>query len=110
MELRPNVSVVTRFEYDEDASNRLHVDVVFEVEDPGPMTTARWMKAHQRLNAIADRLARDILALHRDCGTGTGPCDSDYDDGPDAWIADWGCETTRIIADHFDIEFPPAGS
>jgi hypothetical protein len=33
---------MTRYEYDEDASARLHMDVVYEVEDEEPVPVSRW--------------------------------------------------------------------
>jgi hypothetical protein len=60
----------------------------------------------RRLNAIDDPLARRILALHRDCGSGTGECDSGLDELPMATRADWGCGTTAVIATHFGIAYP----
>ncbi|MET3962842.1 hypothetical protein ABIE44_002776 [Marmoricola sp. OAE513] len=93
-------------EYDEEASNELHFDVVHEVDD-GPTPVARWVEAMRRLNSIDDPLARRILVLHRDCGTGNGECDSGEDDGvPMGARFDWGCETTRLVADHFQVAFP----
>lgn len=98
---------MVRYEYDEEASHRLQMDVVHEVEDR-PASAAQWVDAMRRLNSINDPLARRILALHRDCGSGTGPCDSDFDDEPDNHVADWGCETTSEIAAHFGIDYPVA--
>jgi hypothetical protein len=95
---------MTRHEYDEEASERLHMDVVHEIDDR-PAPVARWVDAMRRLNAIDDPLARRILSLHRDCGTGSGPCDSEGDDVPMAQRADWGCETTAVIADHFRVPY-----
>ena len=60
----------------------------------------------RRLNAVEDPLARRILALHRDCGSGTGECDSGLDDMPMAMRADWGCETTAVVATHFGVAYP----
>lgn len=95
---------MTRYVYDEEASQRLRMDVVHESDD-GPVSPAQWVEAMRRLNSVTDPLARRIVELHRDCGTGTGPCDDVDDD-----LADqepfWGCDTTAIIADHFEIEFP----
>src|SRR3954453_11886723 len=92
---------MTRYEYDEEASERLHMDVVHEVDDR-PTPVARWVDAMRRLNSINDPLARRLLALHRDCGSGSGVCDSVDDESVS--IGDrrgWGCETTEAIADHF---------
>jgi len=98
---------VARFEYDEAASEAEHMDVVHEVPDDKPVPVARWVESMRRLNSIGDPLARRLLKLHRDCGSGSGECDS-ADDNPVA-IADrsgWGCETTALIADHFGVEYP----
>ena len=96
---------MTRLEYDEEASERLHMDVVHEIDDrPGPK--AEWLAAMRRLNAINDPLARSIIALHRDCGSGGGECDSELDDPePMARRTHWGCETTSLIASHSGIEY-----
>ncbi|ROR91063.1 hypothetical protein EDD33_1923 [Nocardioides aurantiacus] len=59
----------------------------------------------RRFNAIDDQLARRILALHRDCGTGDGECDSGMDRVPITRSATWGCETTAAIADHFGVQY-----
>lgn len=98
---------MTRYEYDEEASERLHMDVVYEVDDR-PIPVARWVDAMRRLNSIDDPLARKILALHRDCGSGSGTCDDGVDGDPMAQRIDWGCETTSVIARHFEIEYPVA--
>ena len=98
---------MTRYEYDEEASQRLHMDVVYEIDDR-PTPVARWVDAMRLLNSINDPLARRILALHRDCGSGTGACDSGFEDEPIARRIDWGCETTAVIADHFAVEYPAA--
>jgi hypothetical protein len=98
---------VARFEYDEAASEAEHMDVVYEVPDDKPVPVARWVESMRRLNSIEDPLARRLLKLHRDCGSGTGQCDT-ADDGLVA-IANrsgWGCETTRLVADHFDVDYP----
>jgi hypothetical protein len=96
---------MTRCEYDEEASERLHMDVVHEVDDR-PARVSLWLDAMRRLNAIDDPLARRILALHRDCGSGTGECDSGLDELPMATRSDWGCGTTAVIATHFGIAYP----
>ncbi|KRF34675.1 hypothetical protein [Nocardioides sp. Soil805] len=98
---------MTRYEYDEEASNRLHMDIVHEIDDR-PTPVARWVDAMRRLNSINDPLARRLLAIHRDCGSGSGTCDSDPDGEPINHRRDWGCETTAAIAHHFGIEFPAA--
>ena len=97
---------MTRHEYDEEASIRLHMDVVYEVEDDKPTPAVRWVDAMRRLNTINDPLARSILALHRDCDSGSGVCDSDEEPPPIADRRGWGCETTELIADHFGVEYP----
>ena len=98
---------MTRYEYDEEASNRLHLDVVYEIDDR-PTPVARWVDAMRRLNSIDDAFARRILALHRDCGSGSGTCDGGFEGEPIAQRVDWGCETTTVIAQHFGIEYPAA--
>lgn len=98
---------MTRYEYDEEASTRLHMDVVHEVDDR-PATVAQWVDAMRRLNSIDDPLARSVLALHRDCGSGNGACDGGFEGETMAQIADWGCETTAVVASHFGIEYPVA--
>lgn len=99
---------MTRYEYDEEASDRLHMDVVHEVDDR-PTSVARWVGAMRRLNSVNDPLARRLLSLHRDCGTGSGVCDSADDDVvPIRDRRGWGCETTELIADHFGVEYPGA--
>lgn len=98
---------MTRYEYDEEASQRLHMDVVHEVDD-SPMSPARWLEAQRRLNVIADPLARKLIDLHRDCGSGTGECDSGDEFETDERLPNWGCETTALIASHFNIDFPPS--
>jgi hypothetical protein len=95
---------MTRHEYDEEASERLHMDVVHEIDDR-QVRVSRWADAMRRLNEINDPLARRILALHRDCGSGTGECDSGLDEMPMAMRADWGCETTAAIATHFGVVY-----
>ena len=97
---------MARYEYDEEASQRLHMDVVHEVDDR-PAPVARWVDAMRRLNAINDPLARQLIALHRSCGSGSGACDSGDEDGiPFSARHYWGCETTALIASHFGIEYP----
>jgi hypothetical protein len=97
---------VTRYEYDEEASHRLHMDVVHEV-DERPAPAARWVDAMRRLNSIDDPLARRLISVHRDCGSGTGVCDVGFEDGiPVNARREWGCETTEIIASHFGVEYP----
>ncbi|MCW2825721.1 MAG: hypothetical protein JWQ91_2638, partial [Aeromicrobium sp.] len=67
----------------------------------------QWVEAIRRLNTISDSLARTLIDLHRDCGSGDGVCDDteDLDDRP-ARRAEWGCETIGTIAQHFAIEYP----
>jgi hypothetical protein len=97
---------MTRYEYDEKASEVHHMDVVYEVDDT-PTPVAQWVDAMRRLNTINDLLARRILALHRGCGSGSGACDSLDEEGvPIAGRHGWGCETTALIADHFGVEYP----
>jgi len=98
---------MTRYEYDEEASRRLHMDVVYEVDDR-PTSVARWVDAMRRLNSIENPLARSVLALHQDCGSGSGACDGGLDGETMVQIADWGCETTAVVARHFGIEYPAA--
>lgn len=96
---------MTRYAYDEEASEQFQMDVVYEV-DESQMTPARWVESQRRLNAINDSLARKIIELHRDCGSGTGECD-DVEVGPHERAPFWGCETTALVAAHYGIEFPP---
>lgn len=98
---------MTGYEYDEEASERLHMDVVHEI-DGRPTPVARWVDAMRRLNAVDDPLAREILALHRDCGSGAGECDRDFEAVAMAERRGWGCETTALIAQHYGVEFPTA--
>jgi len=96
---------MTRYEYDEAASAEFLMDVVHEYEDDEPTSVAQWLGAMRRLNAIEDPLARQLIALHRNCGTGAGQCDSDQEKTPISERADWGCETTALIAQHFGVEY-----
>jgi len=98
---------MTRYQYDAEASERLRMDVVHEIGD-SPTSPARWLAAMRRLNAIDDPLARKIVALHRDCGSGDGPCNSDDDPDLTEDRAGWGCETTATIAQHFGVQTPEA--
>ena len=97
---------MTRYEYVDEASAAWRMDVVHEVDD-SPTPVSRWVDAMRCLNSINDPLARKIFALHRDCGSGTGICDS-LDDEPDPMDrrSAWGCETKQVIADHFAIDYP----
>jgi hypothetical protein len=84
-----------------------HIDVVHEVPEDKPVPIARWVDAMRRLNAIHDPLARRLVALHRDCGSGSGVCDGlDCDSVPISERFGWGCETIEIIAHHFDVQYP----
>ena len=96
---------MTKYVYDEEASERFHMDVVHE-SDNRPGSLREWLDAMRRLNAINEPLVRSIVALHRDCGSGEGECDSDLDEPVS--MADrtyWGCETTSLIAAHYGIEY-----
>lgn len=85
----------------------LHMDVVHEVRDDAPVPVTRWIEAMRRLNSINDPLARQLLKLHQNCGSGDGECDDSEDDCVAiAQRADWGCENTEIIATHFGVEYP----
>ena len=96
---------MTKHVYDDEASERLHMDVVQEGDDR-PGSASEWLAAMRRLNAIKEPLARRIIELHRDCGSGDGECDSGLDDPvPMAERTDWGCETTSLIAAHYGIEY-----
>lgn len=100
---------MTNYVYDEEASQRWHMDVVHEVADVRPADPQQWVEAMRRLNSIDDSLARKLIALHRDCGSGSGICDAIDDEPMSDRPADWGCETTTIVADHFGIEYPARG-
>jgi hypothetical protein len=98
---------MARFEYDEEASAVWHMDVVHEGPEDKPVPVARWVESMRRLNAIQDPLARRLVALHRDCGSGSGVCDGlDGESVPISERSGWGCETTEIIAEHFDVLYP----
>lgn len=92
--------------YDEEASAAWHMDVVHEI--PGPGSASAWVAAQRRLNTITDPLARRLIELHRDSGSGTGECDpvDDLDDVDAGPRIGWGCETTRLIAEHYNIASP----
>jgi hypothetical protein len=82
---------VAKFEYDEEASAAWRLDVVHDVRQDKPVPVTRWIEAMRRLNAIRDPLARQILVLDSECGSGTGACDNADDVVPE--IADrlrWG--------------------
>ena len=55
------------------------MDVVHETDDRQG-SLSEWLDAMRRLNAINEPLVRSIVALHRDCGSGGGECDSDLDE------------------------------
>ena len=98
---------MARYAYDEETSAALHMDVAHDVEDLEPVPVARWVEAMRRLNGIQDPLARQILAIHQDCGSGSGVCDgSESDVIPISRRAHWGCETTEIVAQHFGVGYP----
>lgn len=98
---------MARLEYDEEASAALHMDVVREFSEDRPVPVARWVESMRRLNAIEDLLGRRLVALHRDCGSGSGVCDGlDSEPIPIAQRSGWGCETTEAIADHFQVQYP----
>lgn len=94
-----------QYEYDEEASQALHMDVVHEVDD-APVTVERWQESCRRLNEITDALARKVLALHEKCGTGDGQCDGGILEQSGWQFPGWPCETTALIADHFGVEYP----
>jgi hypothetical protein len=97
---------MTGYEYDEEASEGLRIDVVQEVDDR-PTPVARFVDAMRLLNSIKDPLARRLLALHRNCGSGSGVCDSTNNEAvPMSDRRGWGCETTEVIADQFGVEYP----
>ena len=94
-------------EYDEEASAAWHMDVVHEVPEDKPVPVARWVESMRRLNAIQDPLGRRLVALHRDCGSGSGVCDDlDGEPVPISERSGWGCETIEIIAEHFGVIYP----
>lgn len=95
---------MTRYEYDEAASAELHMDVVHDVQEATAPSASTWVEARRRLNTIDDRLARDLIRLHGDCGTGQGECDQV--ETPNERFGTWGCATTATIAHHFNIQFP----
>ena len=96
---------MTKYVYDEEASERFHMDVVHETDDRQG-SLSEWLDAMRRLNAINEPLVRSIVALHRDCGSGQGECDSDLDEPvPMADRTGWGCETTSLIAAYYGIEY-----
>jgi hypothetical protein len=94
-----------RYEYDEAASEKHHMDVVHEIDD-APVPAARWIEAMKRLNRIEDPLARKLIKLHEHCGSGSGQCDAG--DDPIDQRRDWNCETIAVIADSFGVEYPGA--
>ncbi|MFN8195353.1 MAG: hypothetical protein U0R80_13850 [Nocardioidaceae bacterium] len=66
-----------------------------------------WVEAMRRLNRIQDPFARQVLALHHECGTGRGVCDAGLP--PVEPHVTWGCETTALIAHQFGVAFPVGG-
>ncbi len=104
---------MARFEYDEESSAAWHMDVVHEVPEDKPVPVARWVQSMRRLNTVEDPLGRRLVALHRDCGSGSGVCDGPDDEPvPISQRSGWGCGTTEAIAAHFNIPYPepPSGS
>ena len=100
---------MSRYVYDEEASAALNMDIVHEGEELKPVPVARWVEAMRRLNGIHDPLARQILAIHRECGSCSGVCDGyESDPIPISGRNHWGCETTEVIAQHFGVEYPVA--
>ena len=99
---------MTKYVYDEEASAVWHMDVVHEVDDDDPSPVSRWAEGMRRLNSVRDPLARKIVALHSECGSGDGPCDDQTGDSvlPDPWSW-WACETLELIAEHHRVEYPP---
>jgi hypothetical protein len=55
---------MTRYEYDEGVSSRLHMEVVHEIDDQ-PVPVARWVGVMRRLNSVEDLLARRVFALQQ---------------------------------------------
>ena len=98
---------MARFEDDGEASAAWHMDVVHEVPEDKPVPVARWVESMRRLNAIQDPLARRLVVLHRDCGSGSGVCDGlDFESVPISERSGWGCETIETIAQHFEVQYP----
>lgn len=97
----------SRWVYDEEASEAEHMDVVHEIAmHDRSQHMANWVEAMRRLNSIEDPLAREILALHRDCSDGIGNCDAcEPENGVRVGLT-WPCETTEAIARHFGIQHP----
>lgn len=96
---------MNRYEFDERASHTVLVDAALAADD-GSEAAARRVEAMRRLNRINDPFARQVLALHRECGTGRGICDHGIAAGtiPDGW----GCDTTALIAHQFAVAYPVA--
>lgn len=104
------VNETSEWVYDEAASEEQHMDIVYEVaRRPEGSDVQAWAESMRRLNGIDDPLARKIVALHRDCGPGTGECGRDDDDQECVGL-DWPCETLRVVADHFGIAHPSESS
>ncbi|GGB23283.1 hypothetical protein GCM10011492_11420 [Flexivirga endophytica] len=59
-----------------------------------------------RIASANGTVRRSVLALHRDCGSGSGVCDGGIEGEAMVQEADWGCETTAVVASHFGIEYP----
>lgn len=98
---------MARFEYDEESSAAWHLDVVHEVPEDKPVPVARWVESMRRLNGIQDPLARQLVALHRQCGSGSGVCDGLDSESVAITERDgWGCETIETIAQHFRVQYP----
>ncbi|MFI7588732.1 hypothetical protein ACIB24_16810 [Spongisporangium articulatum] len=97
---------MTEYVYDEEASAALHMDVVHEVDAPPSRST--WVEAMRRLNRIEDPLARRLVRLHIDCGSGVGECDDVEEYDGESVPVGWGCETMEIIAGHFGVQYPVA--
>jgi hypothetical protein len=98
---------VARFEYDDEASAVEQTDVVYEVTDDGPCLLLAGWSCWRRLNGMEDPLARRLLALHRDGGSGMGACDNSHEEPvPISQRSGWGCETIEAIADHLDVDYP----
>ena len=96
---------MNRYEFTDGADALLLVDVA-PSPDESAVRTARWAEAMRRLSGITDPFARQILALHRDCGSGTGVCDFGLGHRPMAERVTWGCETVALIAHQFGVTYP----
>ncbi len=96
---------MNRYECSDGASIWLPVVAPDTADDREP--DPRWAEAVRRLNRISDPFARQVLALHGECGTGHGVCDAGLP--PVAEHVTWGCETTALIAHQFGVAFPVGG-